>query len=127
MGREVVYTEKAPLPAGPYSQAVKAGSWIYVAGQVAVDPATGRVVDGGIKEQTRRVLENLREILEAAGASLRDVVKVNIYLARPEDFTAMNEVYREFFPDAPPARTTVAVRMVNPAFLIEADAVAYKV
>ncbi|MCS7145373.1 MAG: Rid family detoxifying hydrolase [Aigarchaeota archaeon] len=124
--REVVFTERAPKPVGPYSQAVKAGGWIFVAGQVAVDPATGKVVEGDVRAQTRRVLENLREILAAAGASLRDVVKVNVYLVRPEDFAAMNEVYREYFPEGPPARTTVAVKMVNEAFLVEIDAVAYK-
>ncbi|MDW8073991.1 MAG: Rid family detoxifying hydrolase [Nitrososphaerota archaeon] len=126
MVREVVFTERAPKPVGPYSQAVKAGGWIFVAGQVAVDPATGKVVEGDVRAQTRRVLENLREILAAAGASLRDVVKVNVYLVRPEDFAAMNEVYREYFPEGPPARTTVAVKMVNEAFLVEIDAVAYK-
>lgn len=97
-----------------------------MAGQVAIDPATGKVVGGDVRTQTRRVLENIREILAAAGASLKDVVKVNVYLARPEDFAAMNEVYREFFPEAPPARTTVAVKMVSEQFLVEIDAIAYK-
>ncbi|MEM0444368.1 MAG: Rid family detoxifying hydrolase [Nitrososphaerota archaeon] len=126
MVREVVFTEKAPKPAFPYSQAVKAGGWVFVSGQVSIDPATGKVVGGDIKAQTRVVLENLRAILSAAGASLKDVVKVNVYLARVEDFAAMNEVYREFFPEEPPARTTIAAKMVNEAFLIEIDAVAYR-
>ncbi|GBC71424.1 Putative reactive intermediate deaminase TdcF [Candidatus Calditenuaceae archaeon HR02] len=126
MTREVVFTERGPRPAGPYSQAIKAGGWIFVAGQVAIDPATGKVVGGDVRTQTRRVLENIREILAAAGASLKDVVKVNVYLARPEDFAAMNEVYREFFPEAPPARTTVSVKMVSDQFLVEIDAIAYR-
>jgi 2-iminobutanoate/2-iminopropanoate deaminase len=126
MAREVIFTEKAPRPVGPYSQAIKAGGWIFVAGQVAIDPATGKLVGGDVKAQTRRVLENIREILSAAGASLKDVVKVNVYLARPEDFAAMNEVYREFFPEEPPARTTVAVKMVAEGLLVEIDAIAYK-
>lgn len=126
MSREVIFTEKAPRPVAPYSQAIKAGGWIFVAGQVAIDPATGKIVEGDVKAQTRRVLENLKEILAAAGASLKDVVKVNVYLARQEDFAAMNEVYREYFGESPPARTTVVVRMVNNALLVEMDAVAYK-
>lgn len=126
MTREVVFTEKAPRPVGPYSQAIKVGGWIFVAGQVAIDPSTGKVVGGDIRVQTRRVLENVREILAAAGASLKDVVKVTVSLTRPEDFAAMNEVYREFFSENPPARATVVTRMVNDAFLIEIDVIAYK-
>ncbi len=125
MPRTVVFTERAPRPVGPYSQAVKAGGWVFVAGQVAIDPATGKLVEGDIRAQARRTLMNVKEILEAAGASLRDVVKVNVYLARQEDFQAMNEVYREFFPEDQPARTTVVVKMVSDAILIEVDAVAY--
>jgi 2-iminobutanoate/2-iminopropanoate deaminase len=125
MPRTVVFTERAPRPVGPYSQAVKAGGWVFVAGQVAIDPATGKLVEGDIRAQARRTLMNVKEILEAAGASLRDVVKVNVYLARQEDFQAMNEVYREFFTENPPARTTVIVKMVSDAILIEVDAVAY--
>ncbi|MDT7878905.1 MAG: Rid family detoxifying hydrolase [Candidatus Caldarchaeales archaeon] len=125
MPRTVVFTERAPRPVGPYSQAVKAGGWVFVAGQVAIDPATGKLVEGDIRAQARRTLMNVKEILEAAGASLRDVVKVNVYLARQEDFQAMNEVYREFFTENPPARTTVVVKMVSDAILIEVDAVAY--
>jgi endoribonuclease L-PSP len=125
MSRTVVFTERAPRPVGPYSQAVKAGGWVFVAGQVAIDPATGKLVEGDIRAQARRTLMNVKEILEAAGASLRDVVKVNVYLARQEDFQAMNEVYREFFPEDQPARTTVVVKMVSDAILIEVDAVAY--
>jgi 2-iminobutanoate/2-iminopropanoate deaminase len=125
MPRTVVFTGRAPRPVGPYSQAVKAGGWVFVAGQVAIDPATGKLVEGDIRAQARRTLMNVKEILEAAGASLRDVVKVNVYLARQEDFQAMNEVYREFFTENPPARTTVVVKMVSDAILIEVDAVAY--
>jgi 2-iminobutanoate/2-iminopropanoate deaminase len=125
MAREIVFTERAPRPVGPYSQAVKAGGWVFVAGQVAIDPATGRLVEGDVRAQARRTLTNVREILEAAGASLGEVVKVNVYLARQEDFQAMNEVYREFFPEKQPARTTVVVKFVSDQILIEIDAVAY--
>ncbi len=124
MTRRVILTERAPRPVGPYSQAIVANGLVFVAGQVPLDPGTGKLVEGGIREQTRRVLENVKAILEAAGSSLEKVVKVNVYLKRAEDFAAMNEVYSQYFPKEPPARTTVITDMVREEFLIEIDVTA---
>jgi 2-iminobutanoate/2-iminopropanoate deaminase len=122
--RRVVRTDNAPLPVGPYSQAVVAGDFVYVAGQGPTDPATGRKVEGGVQAETEQVLKNVQAILEAAGTSLANVVKVNVYLADRADFRAMNEVYARFFPNEPPARTTVqALPPVDIA--VEIDCVAY--
>jgi len=120
-----VKTDKAPKPAGPYSQAIKAGEFIYVAGQGGVDPATGRFVEGGVEEQTRQTLKNIEAILRAAGSSLDDVVKVSVFLKDVRDFHAMNKVFAEFFKNPPPARTTVGVEFVVPEMLVEIDVVAY--
>jgi endoribonuclease L-PSP len=124
MTKRTILTEAAPKPVGPYSQAVVANGFVFVAGQVPIDPSTGKVVEGGIREQTRRVLENVKAILEASGSSLEKVVKVNVYLKRAEDFAAMNEVYSQYFPTEPPARTTVVTNMVREEFLIEIDVIA---
>ena len=104
--RKTVRTEKAPVPVGPYSQAVVANGFVYVAGQGPADPATGKWPDD-VAAQTEQTLKNIQAILEAAGTSLAHVVKTNVYLADRRDFAAMNEVYRRFFPENPPARTTV--------------------
>ncbi len=122
--RKSVVTDNAPRPSGPYSQAIIAGDFIYVAGQGPTDPATGKVVRDSIGAETRQVLKNIQAILEAAGATMADVVKCNVYLANRYDFAAMNEVYREFFPTEPPARTTVESH--PPADIrVEIDCVAY--
>lgn len=123
--RRAVSSENLPKPAGPYSPAIVAGDFIYVSGQGPADPATGRKVEGGVGAETRQVLLNIQAILQAAGASMADVVKCNVYLADRKDFAAMNEVYREFFPDAPPARTTV---QAHPPIeiAVEIECVAYK-
>src|SRR4051812_6470541 len=102
--KKPVRTDRAPLPAGPYSQGVVAGDFIYVAGQGPTDPATGRKVEGGVQAETEQVLKNIAAILEAAGASLANVVKTNVYLSDRADFKAMNEVYQRFFATDPPAR-----------------------
>lgn len=122
----IIETNKAPVPVGPYSQAVGAGGFLFLAGQVALDPKTGRLVAGGIEEQTRQALENLKAVLKAAGYALRDVVKVSIFLRDSRDFKKMNDVYRRYFPSEPPARTTVEARMVSDEMLVEIDAIAYK-
>ncbi|OHD25940.1 MAG: hypothetical protein A2064_02550, partial [Spirochaetes bacterium GWB1_66_5] len=107
--RGVVSTPRAPKAIGPYSQGIKAGDFLFTAGEAGVDPASGKLVEGGITAQTRQALENIRAILEAAGSSLRSVVKCGVFLADLADFQAMNAVYAEFFPadKGPPARTTV--------------------
>jgi 2-iminobutanoate/2-iminopropanoate deaminase len=124
--REAVATDKAPKAIGPYSQGIKAGDFVFTAGQAGVDPSTGKLVEGGISEQTRQVLKNIQAILEAAGTSLDRVVKVGVFLQDMADFTAMNAVYAEFFPPDknPPARTTVQAARLPLGALVEIDAVA---
>lgn len=123
--RVEVKTENAPQPIGPYAQAVKAGNFLFISGQGAVDPTTKTVVTGGIEAQTKQTLENIKEILLAAGLSLERVVKVTIFLERMEDFARMNSVYGEYFNINPPARTTVQAHLPIPSALVEIDAVAY--
>jgi len=121
--REIIATDKAPAAIGPYSQAVKAGPLVFTSGQIPLT-ADGNVVYGAIAVQTRIVLENLNNVLAAAGASLEQVVKTTVFLNNMSDFAAMNEVYAGFFPDAPPARSTVAVRELPKGVLVEIEAVA---
>jgi 2-iminobutanoate/2-iminopropanoate deaminase len=123
--KQIVRTDKAPQPVGPYSQAVVAGDFVYVAGQGPTDPATSKKVEGGIAAETEQVLKNIQAILAAAGCSLRDVVKTNVYLSHTGDFRAMNDVYARFFTEEPPARTTVQASPPVP-ILVEIDCVAYK-
>jgi 2-iminobutanoate/2-iminopropanoate deaminase len=120
--RKVVRTTEAPRPRGIYSQAILADGFVFVAGQGAVNPQTNDLELGDIRSETRRTLENIRAILEAAGSSLRDVVRVGVFLADINDFAALNEVYREFFPEDPPARTTVGAQL--PKIKVEIDCVA---
>jgi 2-iminobutanoate/2-iminopropanoate deaminase len=123
MKREVIATKKAPAAVGPYSQAIRVGDFVFTAGQLALDPATGKLVEGGIQEQTRQVLRNITTVLEAAGSSLDKVVKTTVFIEDMGDFKAMNEVYSEFFPNEPPARSTVEVGLALGA-LVEIDAIA---
>ncbi|HID17174.1 TPA: RidA family protein [Candidatus Bathyarchaeota archaeon] len=123
-GKAVIKAEGAPLPVGPYSQAVKAGGWLFVSGQLPIDPATGEVVRGGAAKQAERALENLKAIVEAAGLSLNNVVKVTLYLQDLKDFQAVNEVYAKYFGREPPARTTVQAAPPKGA-KVEIDAVAH--
>ncbi|HTS29376.1 MAG TPA: Rid family detoxifying hydrolase [Bryobacteraceae bacterium] len=116
----------APTPRGPYSPAVRAGDYIYVAGQVPLDPVTGNVVSGDIQVETRQVLNNIKNILEGCGSSMAAVVRCGVYLIDAADFKAMNEVYAEFFGDARPARTTIIVAALPlKDAKVEIDAVAY--
>lgn len=124
MPREIVSTDAAPRAIGPYSQAIRAGGFLFLSGQVALDPRTGQLVGSDIKQQTRQVLENVRAILEAAGSSLRQVVKCTVFLADMNDFGPMNEEYGSFFQDQPPARTTVQVAKLPRGALVEIDIVA---
>ena len=125
MNKETVVTDKAPKAIGPYEQAIKVGEFVYTAGQIPIDPNTGNFVPGGIAEQTRQVLENLKAVLEAAGSSLDRVVKVTVFLKNMGDFTAMNEVYAEYLATAKPARSTVAVAELPRGALVEIDFVAF--
>lgn len=125
MQRTILSTKKAPAAIGPYSQGVVAGqTLVFTAGQIAINPATGEIVTGDIKAQTRQVLENIHAILEAAGASLASVVKTTVYLKDLGDFSAMNEVYGSFFPQSPPARSTVEVARLPRDVRVEIEAIA---
>jgi 2-iminobutanoate/2-iminopropanoate deaminase len=122
--REVVLTKDAPPPMALFSQAIKAGGFVFTSGQIAFDPATGKMVEGDIKAQTERVLKNLSAVLAGAGTSLDRAVKVTVFLKNISDFQAMNEVYAKFFPSAPPARSTVQVAGLAGGALVEIDVVA---
>lgn len=123
MERQVIHTEEAPRAIGPYSQAIRVGDFVFCAGQAGLDPATGKLVEGGIKAETRRVLQNLSAALEAAGSSLSRVVKTTVFLTNLDDFKAMNAVYAEFFPSAPPARSTVQVSRLPAGACVEIEAI----
>ena len=121
---ERVQTDKAPKAIGPYSQGIRAGSFLFVSGQIPLDPSTGNLVVGDIAAQTERVMKNIQAIVEAAGATMRDVAKTTVFLADLGDFQAMNEVYGRFFGETPPARATVQVGRLPRDVRIEIDAVA---
>ena len=120
--RKVIRTPDAPRPRGVYSQAIVDGDFVFVAGQASIDPITNQLDLGDIKSETRRTLSNIQAILRAAGCSMRDVVRVGVFLSDLKDFDAMNEVYRKFFPADPPARTTVGCSL--PKIKIEVDCIA---
>lgn len=122
--REVISTKNAPQAVGPYSQAIKANGFIFLSGQVAIDPATQEVIPGDVTVQTDRILRNLSQVLEAAGSSLAKVVRSGVFLKNMNDFAAMNEAYRKHFSTAPPARTTVEVARLPKDVLIEIDVIA---
>ncbi|MFQ5881207.1 MAG: RidA family protein [Candidatus Methylomirabilales bacterium] len=124
MELEVVVTEKAPKAVGPYVQAVKANGFLFTAGQIGLDPATGTLVDGGIQAQTRRVLENLKAVVEAAGGALEQVVKTTVYLTDLGHFQAMNQIYAAYFQEHRPARSTVGVAQLPLGALVEIELVA---
>ena len=119
----VVSTSKAPAAIGPYSQAIKTNGFLFTAGQIAMSPSTGDIISGGIAEQTEQVLDNLKAVIEAAGANLSAVVKTTVYLTKSENFTPMNEVYARFFTSDPPARTTVFVASLPKNVAVEIDAI----
>jgi 2-iminobutanoate/2-iminopropanoate deaminase len=124
--KRVIFTEMAPKPVGPYSQAIEANGMLFIAGQVPLNPATSKVVEGGIKEQTQQVLENIGEILNAAGYDFGHVVKTTCLLSSMSDFQAMNETYARFFETDPPARVTYAVKELPLNVLIEIEMIAAK-
>ncbi len=124
--RETIKTPNAPATIGPYSQGIKtsAGTMIFTAGQIALDPAAGRLIEGDIAVQTRRALDNVKAILTTAGASLENVVKTTVFMADLGEFAAMNEVYAEYFPANPPARSTVEVKALPRGAKVEIEAIA---
>ena len=122
--KERIQTDDAPQAIGPYSQAVKANGFVFASGQIPLDPATMQIIEGGIREQTERVMRNLAAVLEAAGSSLNRAVKTTVYLADMNEFATMNEVYGGFFGDVPPARTTVEVRRLPRDVRVEIDVIA---
>jgi 2-iminobutanoate/2-iminopropanoate deaminase len=124
MHRDIIATDKAPAAVGPYSQAVRVGDFVFTAGQIPLDPATGQLVEGGIEVQARQALTNVSAVLEAAGTSLANVVKTTVFLADMGEFKAMNGVYAEFFPEAPPARSAVQVAALPLGARIEIEAIA---
>jgi 2-iminobutanoate/2-iminopropanoate deaminase len=122
--RDVVITDRGPKPIGPYSQGIKSGGFIFLSGQVALDPKSGELTGGDIRQQTERTLNNIKAILEAAGANLHHVVKTTVFLKDLNDFAAMNEVYGRYFTAAPPARSTVQVARLPKDALVEIEVIA---
>ena len=123
--KKAIETSRAPAPIGPYSQAVKSGDFLFISGQIPLDPATGELVSGGIHEQTVQVLENLKAILESAGSGLDRVVKTTIYLSHMANFPEMNAVYAEYFSaETPPARSTIQVAALPKGAILEIEAIA---
>jgi 2-iminobutanoate/2-iminopropanoate deaminase len=122
--KKVVATKEAPQAIGPYSQAIKAGGFVFTAGQIPIDPATGKLIEGDVKAQTERVLKNLSAVLAAAGSNMDRVVKTTVFLKNMSDFPAMNEVYGQFFKNEPPSRSTVQVAALPKDAVIEIEVVA---
>ena len=122
--KQVILTDRGPKPIGPYSQAVRTNGFLFVSGQVALDPKSGEFVGTDIRQQTERVLENLKAILEAAGVSLSHVVRTTVFLKDLNDFIAMNETYARYFTAAPPARSTVQAARLPKDALVEIDVIA---
>ena len=126
MELQPIKTDRAPIPRGPYNQAIRAGDTIYVAGQIPVDPASNQIVDGDAAVQARRVFENIKEILEAAGASMDRVVKTTIFLADVDDFAAVNAVYAEYFTSQPARSTVAVVALPGGGAKLQVDAIAVR-
>lgn len=124
MNDQIIYTKSAPEPIGPYSQARKSDIFIYTSGQIPIDPATGSLVEGDIKTQTRQALENIKAILEAGYSSISKVIKVTVFLKNIEDFGGMNEIYAEYFGESKPARSTIEAARLPKDSLIEIDVIA---
>ena len=126
MSMKSIHTNQAPAAIGPYSQAIEANGMIFASGQIPIDPATGQFVEGGIQEQTRQALTNARNILQAAGTDMENVIKPTVYLSDINNFAAMNEVYAQFFTEPFPARSAVAVKDLPKGALVEIEVLAIK-
>ena len=124
MGKKVIQTEKAPKAIGPYSQAIQAGKFLFLSGQIPLDPKTGELVKGDIRKQTQQVLENIKGVLESQGLGMEDIVKVTIFLKDIGNFNQVNEVYATYFPSSPPARSTVEVAKLPRDADIEIETIA---
>lgn len=124
--KKIIHTDKAPAAIGPYSQAVEVGCTLYISGQIPIDPATGKIVSGGIKEQTEQVMKNIAAILEEAGYSFDDVVKSTCLLSDMDNFAGMNEVYGKYYSKNPPARAAFAVKTLPLNVLVEIETIAVK-
>jgi 2-iminobutanoate/2-iminopropanoate deaminase len=122
--RDIIETKMAPSPIGPYSQAVRANGFVFVSGQIPVNPDSGQVVEGGITAQAHQVMKNLSAILEAGGTGLQNVVKTTVFLTNLDDFSVFNQVYGEYFAEAKPARATVQVARLPKEVLVEVEAIA---
>ncbi len=122
--KQAIATDRGPKAIGPYSQAIKANGFIFISGQIPLDPASGKLLEGDIRVQTERVMENLKGIVEAAGSAMERVVKTTVYLKDMNDFAAMNEIYGRYFPANPPARATVEVARLPRDVRIEIDLIA---
>lgn len=126
MSMKSIHTNQAPAAIGPYSQAIEANGMIFASGQIPINPATGQFVEGGIQEQTRQALTNARNILQAAGTDMENVIKTTVYLSDINNFAAMNEVYAQFFTEPFPARSAVAVKDLPKGALVEIEVLAIK-
>lgn len=122
--KEIVTTQDAPEAIGPYSQAVKAGNFVFTAGQIALQPKTNTMIEGDVSVQTGQVLRNIEAILKAAGTDMSSIVKTTVYLTKPEDFAPMNKIYATYFTDDPPPRVTVFINSLPKGALVEIDAIA---
>jgi 2-iminobutanoate/2-iminopropanoate deaminase len=126
LDRKVVVTSKAPAPIGPYSQAIEAGGFLFCSGQIPLDPQTGQLIQGDITLQTKRILDNFEAVLKAAGATLKQTVKITVYLTNLSDFELVNKVFAERFPQDPPARAVVQVSALPKGATVEMDLTAVK-
>ncbi|MGB9729814.1 MAG: RidA family protein [Thermoprotei archaeon] len=123
--KKIIFTEKAPKPIGPYSQGVCASSFLFISGQIPIDPVTGQLIEGDFTTKVRRVLDNLKNIVEAAGGSLKNIIKVNVYLRDIGKFSEFNSVYSEYFLEDPPARSVVEVSNLPRGVDLEVEAIAF--
>ncbi|MFO7152838.1 MAG: RidA family protein [Bacillota bacterium] len=124
--KQVIKTEKAPKAIGPYSQAIMIGDFLFASGQIAINPATGEIVEGGIEAQTKQVMENVKNILQAAGMDFSNVVKTTVFITNMNDFAKVNEIYATYFTENPPARSCVEVSKLPKGALIEVEVIAHR-